>query len=138
MITITDLMPLALALATQELLDSRRFRRNFCDNLILGQRERLQPKLLNLKRELNLSESSRKFFEGYKITIISNLDKIIGLVSRQLKANPATIQKIVESCKSIMEDVLNADNFEKISQLEPKFKSQVTLELFKLMKETRI
>jgi hypothetical protein len=37
-----------------------------------------------------------------------------------------------------MEDVLNADNFEKISQLEPKFKSQVTLELFKLMKETRI
>lgn len=131
-------MPLALALATQELLDSKRFRRNFCDNLILGQRERLQPQLLNLKRELNLSETSKKFFEGYKITIISNLDKIIGLVSRQLKANPATIQKIVASCKNIMEEVLNAESFEKISQLEPKFKSEVTLELFKLMKETRI
>jgi hypothetical protein len=138
MITINDLMPFALALATQELLDSKRFRRNFCDNLILGQREKLQPQLLNLKRELNLTETGKKFFEGYKITIISNLDKIIGLVSRQLKGDPTTVQKIVESCKSIMEDVLNADNFEKISELEPKFKSEVTLQLFRLMKEIRI
>lgn len=137
-LTIADLMPLALCLATQELLDTKRFRKSFCDNLLLGQREKLHPQLLSLKRELNLSETGKKFFDGYKATIISNLDKIIGLVSRYTKLSPTIIQNITSACKDIMEGILLADSFEKISEFEPKFRSEVTLPLFRLMKEARV
>ncbi|MDI6806904.1 MAG: hypothetical protein QMD14_03800 [Candidatus Aenigmarchaeota archaeon] len=137
-LTIADLMPLALCLATQELLDTKRFRKSFCDNLLLGRRDDLQLRLLNLKRELNLSETGRKFFDGYKATIISNLDKIIGLVSAYTKVNPTITQHIVSTCKNIMGEILLVDSFEKISEFESKFRSEVTLQLFRLMKEARM
>ena len=138
MLTMHDLTPISLCLVTQDLLDSKKFQLSFCDNLVLRLKdEKLSESLIRIKRDLNSFLTEKNFFEGYKAVIISNLDKIIGLVSsRYTKVDFKLASEVVESAKEIMEKVLKAKNFQEISALESTFKSKVTLPVYHLFLES--
>ncbi|MFH7882630.1 MAG: hypothetical protein QW140_02850 [Candidatus Aenigmatarchaeota archaeon] len=138
MLTMHDLIPISLCLTTQELLDTKKFQLGFCDNLILRLKdEKLSESLMRIKRDLNSFLTEKNFFEGYKIVIISNLDKIIGLVSsRYMRVDIKLASEVVESAKEIMEKVLKAKNFQEISTLEATFKSKITLPVYHLFSES--
>jgi hypothetical protein len=139
-ITINDIMPIGLCISTQELFDTKRFRQNFCDTLLLRFKdEKLEPKLKGLKRELNSIVTEDKFFEGHKAVIVNNIDKIISLVSsRYSKVDLRLAESVVKSGREIMERVLAAENFEKLAELESVFKSSITLPVYELFaKHTR-
>jgi hypothetical protein len=133
-LTLADVNPVGLALATQDLFDAKRFQSNFSDNLLLRERDpKLDPLLTNIKRELNSSFSQKKFFDGYKAVIISNIDKIIGLVSsRYFQIDMKIAEGVVENAKAMIEKVIFTDSFEQLSKLEPAFRTRVTLPTYEL------
>lgn len=142
-LTLHDITPIGLCIATQDLFDTKRFLSNFCDNLLLRAKDQdLGPKLLDMKRELN-SMSGRKFLEGHKTAIISNLDKIMGIVSsRYTRIDMRSAEDVIFNCKELMKKVLDASNFDDIAKLEPEFRSKVTLPVYQLfidyMKKSKV
>lgn len=133
-ITLHDITPVGLCIATQELFDTKRFRANFCDNLLLRARDkRLEPVLNSLKRELNSLMTEKKFLDGHKTIIVSNIDKILSLVSsRYLQVDLRLTESIINNGKQLIEKVMNADSFEDIGKLESEFKSKITLPVYEL------
>ncbi|MBD3155911.1 MAG: hypothetical protein GF368_04620 [Candidatus Aenigmarchaeota archaeon] len=132
-LTMHDTKPIGLCLATQELLDTKRYLLNFCDGLILrGNDPQLKRKLELVKRELNTFRTKQKFLEGHKAVIVSNIDKIIGLVDRYSKVNPDKANKVKSNGKVLIQKVLNADSFDKIYQLESEFKKDITLPIYQM------
>jgi hypothetical protein len=132
-LTIHDITPIGLCIATQDLFDAKRFQSNFCDNLLLRAKDtKLGPSIINLKRELNSKTNQKKFLDGYKAIIISNIDKIIGLASRYAQTNLRATEQIISAGKELMEKVMFADSFEDIAALEPMFKSKITLPVYEL------
>lgn len=133
-LTLSDITPIGLCIATQDLFDAKRFQQNFCDNLLLRARDKnLEPKLTMLKRELNSTSTEKKFLEGHKTAIINNIDKILSLVSsRYSQINFRVVETIVSDGKQLINEVLRADSFEKIAELEPLFKSKITLPVYEL------
>lgn len=138
MVTLADITPVSLCIATQELFDAKRFAANFGDNLILRARDKeLEPFLLQLKRELSISTTQKKFLDGHKTAIISNIDKILGLVSsRYSNINYKSVETIVKNGKEIIRKVLLAGDFDQIAKLEPDFKSKITLPVYGLFVES--
>jgi len=143
-LTMQEVIPIGLCVATQDMIDAKRFQRNFADNLVLRARDRtLEPKLTPIKRELNSSIHQKKYLEGHKTAIVNNIDKIIALVaSRYTELDLNLVDSIVYNGKLIIEKVLNADSFDKIAELDPVFKSKVTLPVYDLfirhLKKSRI
>jgi hypothetical protein len=133
-LTLSDITPMGLCIATQDLFDAKRFQQNFCDNLILRARDKnLEPKLSMLKRELSSTMTEKKFLEGHKTAIINNIDKILSLVSsRYSQIDFRLVQNIVLDGKQLIDKVLYAENFSNIAALEPLFKSKVTLPTYEL------
>ncbi|OGI15575.1 hypothetical protein A3K63_01500 [Candidatus Micrarchaeota archaeon RBG_16_49_10] len=133
-LTLADITPMGLCLATQDLLDAKRFQSNFCDNLLLRDRDpKIVPLLTGIKRDLNSSVNQGKFLDGHKAAIVSNIDKIIGLVtSRYSQADPKAAEKVIEDAKDMLERVVFSDNFEQLARLEPVFKKEVTLPVYEL------
>ncbi|MEM7824961.1 MAG: hypothetical protein QXO27_03225 [Candidatus Aenigmatarchaeota archaeon] len=133
-LTLGNITPVGLCIATQDLFDTKRFKQNFCDNLILRARDKnLEPKLFMLKRDLNSTLTEKKFLEGYKVVIISNIDKILTLVSsRYSQIDFRLVQTIVQDGKQVIDKVLQTESFEKIAQFEPVFKSKITLPTYEL------
>jgi len=133
-LTLADITPIGLCVATQDLFDAKRFQSNFCDNLILRARDqRLEPKLTSLKRDLNSIITEKKFLDGHKTAIINNIDKIIGLVSsRYLQVDLRLAESVVSSGKELIEKIMFADNFEQIARLESSFKTKITLPVYEL------
>ncbi|MEM5772934.1 MAG: hypothetical protein QXL86_01775 [Candidatus Aenigmatarchaeota archaeon] len=133
-LTISDLMPVSLCIATQELLDAKRFRNNFCDFSIFKHKDlKFIGKIIETKRQLNSSSLEKNFLEGHKTVILSNIDKIISsVISRYSNVDARAVERIVESAKEIMGKVLSAENFEQLAVLEPEFKSKITLKVFEL------
>ncbi|MEM5834536.1 MAG: hypothetical protein QXQ69_01645 [Candidatus Aenigmatarchaeota archaeon] len=133
-ITLADITPVALCISTQELFDTKRFQLNFCDNLLLRVKDEiLEPTLTKIKRELNTKALEKKFLEGYKAVIISNIDKILGLVaSRYAKIDLKQTQSVVAEGKDLIERVSLAESFEEIGKLEPIFKSKITLPVYEM------
>ena len=107
---------------------------NFCDHLLLRARDRnLEPKLIQMKREINSFEKEKKFLEGHKAAIISNIDKIISLVTSryaQMDLNLST--SIFQTSKELINKVLLAESFTDISTLENTFRSKVTFPVYEL------
>ena len=136
-LTIGDVTPLALCIVTQELFDSRRFRSNFCDNTILRMKDKtLEPIIVRIKKDLNTSALEKKFLEGYKAVILSNLDKIIGVVSsRYSRVDLRLTEVVVTNTRKLMDKVILANSFEEIAKLEPIFKSKITLPVYKMFIE---
>lgn len=137
-LTLNDVTPVGLCIATQDLFDAKRFQTNFCDNLILRFKDsNLVPKLINVKRQLNSSEMEKKFVEGHKIAIVSNIDKIISLVlSRYAQSDLRLVEEIVSNGKELIDKVLMTSSFGQISMLEPVFKAKVTLPVYELFIES--
>jgi|GEM_PF-1211324 hypothetical protein len=133
-ITLADITPVALCISTQDLFDAKRFQLNFCDNLLLRAKDEiLEPILIKIKREINTKALEKKFLEGYKTVIISNIDKIIGLVvSRYSKIDLKLAQSVVIEGKDLIERVSLANSFEDIAKLEPVFKSKITLPVYEM------
>ncbi len=136
-LTIGDVTPLALCIVTQELFDSRRFRSNFCDNTILRMKDKtLEPIIVRIKKDLNTSALEKKFLEGYKAVILSNLDKIMGIVSsRYSRVDLRLTEVVVTNARKLMDKVMLANSFEEIAKLEPIFKSKITLPVYKMFIE---
>ena len=131
-LTLHDLMPISLCIATQELFD-RRFKSDFCDNLLLRRADsELEPALRKVKRELNSSMTEQKYLEGHKTAIISNIDKILGLIPRYAKLDLRATESIVSDGKEVIKKIIAARNFEEIAALEPEFKSKITLPVYSL------
>jgi hypothetical protein len=133
-ITLADITPVALCISTQDLFDAKRFQLNFCDNLLLRLKDEfLGPIVSKIKREINTKDFEKKFLEGYKIVIISNIDKIIGLVSsRYSKVDLKLAESVVAEGKDLIEKVSLANSFEEIAKLEPVFKSKITLPVYEM------
>ncbi|MBI2543081.1 MAG: hypothetical protein HYW24_02765 [Candidatus Aenigmarchaeota archaeon] len=128
-----EITPLSLCIVTQDLIDGKRFQQNFCDNVILRNRDvSLETKLIPIKRELNSVTYQGKYLDGHKLAIISNVDKIIGLVTRYSEIDMNLVQSIIYNGKIIINKVLNADSFDKITELESVFKSKITLPVYDL------
>jgi len=133
-LTLNDLMPIGLCLATQELFDARRFRNNFCDFLLLRFKDlKFSTSIIEIKRQLNSSSMEKKFLEGHKAAIISNMDKIISLVSsKYANMDARRVERIVDNSKNIINKVLLAETFDQIAVLEPEFRGNVTLPVYEL------
>jgi hypothetical protein len=132
-LTIQDIKPVSLCLATEELFDSKRFRENFCDNLILKARDReIEELVLPFKTEITLRDP-KKFLEGYKAVIISNIDKILSLVSaRYSSIDFKKVEDIVKNGRELIKKVLFAASFEEINSFEKIFKSKISLPTYSL------
>lgn len=133
MITIADLTPIAFCIQTDDLFDFRSFKSGFGDYITLMEKDReLSNFIIPMKRELN-SQDQRNFLNGYKLVIIRNLDKILSLVkSRYERIDSKTVEKIIEEGKKLIRDVILAEDFERISSLEPRFKSKIMLPTYSL------
>lgn len=135
MFTMQEIEPLAVCLVTQQMFDNK-FRSNFADNLILRDRDiELEPRLLKMKREMNSGMTENRYLQGHKMNIVNNIDRIISLSTRFASQNLKSVENIVDSGKTLIEKVLNADNFEDIARMEPAFKSQITLPIYSLFVE---
>jgi len=132
MMTMQEMEPLALCIATQQMFD-RRFRTAFCDNVLLRDRDlKLEPEILRMKREMNSGMTERKYLEGHKANIINNLDKIVALVGRYARADVHGAEAVVRNGKDMMRKVLAADTFEEISSMDAEFKTKITLAVYEL------
>jgi len=143
-LTLNEITPIGLCLSTQDLFDARRFQTNFCDNILMRSNDaNLQNKIVRIKRELNAFGTEKKFVEGHKTAIISNMDKIVSLVSsRFAEIDLRATENIVLHSKDLMEKVLVAQSFDEIAALQNDFKSYVTLPVYELflkyMKRSKI
>jgi hypothetical protein len=136
-VTMVDMQPVGMCLATQDLFDAKRFQRNFCDTLLMRVRDKgMEEILVSAKRELNASATEKKFLDGYKVVIVNNIDKILSLVaSRYAQIDYRTVEEIVASGKDLMKRVMFSDNFGHIAALESIFKSKVSLPTYHLFIE---
>lgn len=143
-LTMQEVIPIGLCIATQDMIDAKRFQQNFADNLILRNRDRtLEPKITPIKRELNSATLQKKYLEGHKTAIVNNIDKIIAVVaSRYAELDLNLVDSIVYNGKMIIGKILNADSFGKIAELDSVFKSKITLPVYDLfirhLKKSRI
>lgn len=138
-LTMTDMMPVGLCLATQELFDARRFQQNFCDHCLLRSREGdMEGIIWPMKKELGSSMYEKKYLEGHKAVIVSNIDKILGLISaRYGNMSSRSIEIIIKDGKAIMRRVINATSFQDIQILDPTFKSKIVLPVYELFLENQ-
>ena len=135
MITMQEIEPIAVCLATQQLFD-RRFRSNFGDNLLLRDRDiKLEPALVKIKREINSSMTEQRYLQGHKMNIINNIDKILALSTRYTSIDLRAVEGIVTNGKEIIKKVLAAGSFDEIGNMEGMFKSQITLPIYGLFAE---
>lgn len=143
-LTLHDVTPIGLCIATQDLIDAERFRENFADHLILRDRDkRLESKIKLLKKELMSIMTQENFLQGHKTAIISNIDKIISLVSSRYQQTELKLAEcVISNGKNLIEKVMGADSFEEIANLEPLFKKTITLPVYEMfinaMKKSKI
>ncbi len=138
MLTMQEIEPLALCIATQNMFD-RRFISSFGDNVILKDRDPdLERSFLKIKREMSSGMTSEKYLEGHKMNILYNMDKLLVLVSRFVRVDMRNVETIASNLKDIMKRVVEAGSFGEIDTMESMFKSQVTLPIYELyVKQTK-
>ncbi len=137
-ITMNELSPIALCVATADMFDTRRYLLNFADNLTLRIRDRgLERELIPLKRELGTLSAQRKFIDGYKIVLINNIDRILAMVeNRYLNINLKSVQGIIESGKILVSKILISESFESIENLSSTFRNKIMLPTHSLFVES--
>lgn len=135
-LTMSDMMPVSLCLATQELFDVKRYQQNFGDFSVLRSRDsEIEAVVSPMKRELG-SNMQDRYLHGHKAVIISNIDKIISLVSgRYVNTNMKSAETVIKDGKWMIKRVAQAQSFQEILVLEPVFKSKVVLPVYSLFLE---
>lgn len=135
--TMSDMMPVSLCLATHELFDARRFQQNFGDHCLLRSRsDDMESTIWPMKKELGSSMYEKKYIEGHKAVIVSNIDKILSLISaRYANLSIRSIEVIIKDGKGLMKKVVQASSFDDILFLEPTFKSKIVLPVYELFME---
>ena len=140
-LTLHDITPIGLYVATLELLDTRRFQAGFCDSILMKEGDNF-PELISLRRELNSSSTQSKFLEGHKTAIISNIDKILTMTNRYQSIDSIEVGKILKEGKEIIKRVFYAGTFEQIAGIENDFKREVVLPInrlfIELMKRSKV
>jgi hypothetical protein len=137
-LTLRDIIPIGLCITTQWLLDTKRFRENFCDHLILRDRDpSLAPRLGRVRKELTSLRTEKGFLPGHKMVIIGCLDEILARTSHFATISPQLTEAIRVAGKELIERVLRADSFEQIAALEPTFKTKITLPVYELFLRSR-
>ena len=78
-------------------------------------------------------EVKKKFIEGHKTAIISNIDKIMSLVTARYHSMDIRVSdNVIQNSKDLMLRVMYATTFDDIARLEPVFKTGVTLPVYEL------
>ena len=133
-ITLSDITPVGLCIATQELFDTRRYQLNFGDSMILRSRDKqLELWLTPMKRDLTHPTNQKKFLDGHKAAIISNIDRILSLVSsRYATSSLRSVEVVNNDGKNLIRKVLFAENFDQIGVLEPEFKTKIMHPVYQL------
>lgn len=136
--TMSDVMPIGLCLATDELFDTKRYQQNWCDHCLLRSKDsETEAVIWPVKKELGGSAYQKKYLEGHKAAIASNIDKILGLVTaRYARLNIKSIEALVKEGKSLIRKVLQAQSFEDILIMQPTFKSKIVLPVYELFLES--
>lgn len=136
-ITLSDITPVGLCIATEELFDTRRYQLNFGDGMILRTRDKqLELWLTPMKRDLTDSVKQKKFLDGHKAAIINNIDKILSLVSSRYSASSLRSVEVVNNDgKNLIRKVLFAENFDHLGILAPEFKSKIMHPVYQLFIE---
>ena len=137
--TLNDITPVGLCIATDTLFDAKRFLSGFGDNVVLRSRdEALSGPIGRMKREMNTSAGEQKFLDGYKAAIIGNIDRIISAATRYMKVDIREAERVVEGGKGLMGQVANASSFDELASLQPEFKRKVMLPVYGLfIKQSR-
>jgi len=132
-VTINDILPVSLCLATEELFDARRFKTGFGDNINIREKDmKVGPRMTKLKRELNSMMTEQEFLKGYKVAILGNMDRILALAARYTNVDLREVEGVLDNGKAIMDKVIFAENFNDIAKLEPEFKAKVMLPVYSL------
>jgi len=134
MITLADLTPLAFCIQTEDLFDVKGFQTTFADYFLLRKQDReLEGFLVAVKRKVNSSVERKEFLEGYKLVLIRNIDKIVSLVrGRYEKISLKDVEQIENAGKELIREIILADDFDRIAQLEPKFKRNILFPVYQL------
>jgi uncharacterized protein YqgQ len=132
----SDMIPVSLCLATQELFDVKRYQQNFGDFSVLRSRDtEIESILMPIKKELT-SGMQDKYLHGHKAVIISNIDKIISLVAgRYMNINIKSAESVIKNGKWMIKMVAQAQSFQEILALEPVFKSKIVLPVYSMFLE---
>jgi hypothetical protein len=138
-VTLNDVTPVGLCIATDVLFDAKRFLSGFGDNVVLRSKDgALAGPIGRMKRELNTSVGVQKFLDGYKAAIIGNIDRIISAATRYMKIDIRETERVVEGGKDLMGRVANASTFDELAALQPEFKRNVMLPVYGLfIKQSR-
>jgi len=137
-ITMTDMMPVGLCLATQELFDTKRYQQNFCDHCLLRSPDtETSNAIWPMKKELGSSSYEKKYLEGHKAAIVGNIDKVLSLTTaRYAHMNMKSIEAISRDGKSLIRKVIQATSFQDILILDPTFKSKIVLPVYEMFLES--
>lgn len=129
-----ELNALELSNIVDELLKTKRFRYNFCDNIILSLKVRdLSQELMPVKRKLEML-SPREIVESYKLVLLYLMDLLIEKVQRFKAKNFNLTNSVMNEIIRLMRLIWQAHDFEEIQELEPEFKSNVQHQIYKLMR----
>ncbi len=133
-----EITPVALCIATADLLDTKRFPANFADNMLLRIRDRsMERELIPVKRELNSPTTQKKFLDGHKTAIVNNIDKILAMLeNRYAHIDVKQVQSIAAAGKELMAKVLIADTFDSVGKLESTFRNRIMLPTYSLFVES--
>src|SRR5438445_2672060 len=132
-LTLHDITPMGLCVATLELFDTRRFKAGFCDGVLM--KEDHFPELISLRRELNSTTSQNKFLDGHKTAIISNIDKILTMTNRYQNIDFIVVENVLKAGNEIIKRVFYAGTFEKIAGIEADFKKEIVFPIYRLFVE---
>ncbi len=137
-VTMSDIMPMSLCLATHELFDVKRYQQNFGDHTVLRMKDSAMEDLIRpMKLGLNSRHDNHRYLEGHKAVIVSNIDKIMSLtVTRYGALNIRLMESISKEGRSIMRKIIEAQTFDDIFLLEPVFKSKIVLPVYELFLES--
>ena len=132
-LTLHDITPMGLCVATLELFDTRTFKTGFCDGVLM--KEDHFPELISLRRELNSTTSQNKFLDGHKTAIISNIDKILTMTNRYQNIDFIVVENVLKAGNEIIKRVFYAGTFEQIAGIEADFKKEIVFPIYRLFVE---
>lgn len=135
-INLADIEPLAYCVVIKELLDSTRFLKGFCDNVLLqGSLKEIEPEIRKIKKELLNPIENKKHFYGIKTVILDLMDRVLALSNRYKNVNIALTSEVQNSLKKVMKSVTFSYDFSDLQRISEEFYRDVYLKIYRLFLE---